>query len=359
MRDKGIDSIRVLLTFLVVTHHIAIVYGGSGDWYWKEATTTQVSLVAFNAINQSYFMGFFFLLSGYFARASIDNKGVKRFLQDRFIRLGIPLVACYFFLSPLTIAMANPTPNVPLFTQTFLEMKAHQFEPGPLWFVMALLIFSLIMAGVFIASQNRLGTLGTIPGKPQLATVLIAIGLAAFCVRLVIPVGETVIWLQLGYFPMYILLFAIGVLAFPNRLLANISFNTAIFWFSVSLLAICTLPLVITHPPGIGPFEGGANLNALTYALWEPLVACGVILGLLYFFNCRPNGLNFIISKLAPLAYCMFIIHPPVLVFTSLALFNWQQTMGLKFLVTSCFSLSLCLALSYCILRLPLARRIL
>tara|TARA_B110000483_G_C18151807_1_gene525759 strand:- start:486 stop:839 length:354 start_codon:yes stop_codon:yes gene_type:complete len=75
---------------------VAIVYGGSGDWYWREAPdASSIPLVFFNALNQSFFMGFFFLLAGYFTPQSLEKKGLGPFLTDRLKRLGIPLLS-YF-----------------------------------------------------------------------------------------------------------------------------------------------------------------------------------------------------------------------------------------------------------------------
>ena len=49
----------------------------------------QVFIVAFTAINQSYFMCLFFFISAYFIPSSVDKRGPTVFLKDRFKRLGI------------------------------------------------------------------------------------------------------------------------------------------------------------------------------------------------------------------------------------------------------------------------------
>src|SRR5262249_28734852 len=98
VRNRSIDHLRVLLTALVILHHTAIAYGGSGGWYWREEPNgSKPLLVLFNATNQSYFMGFFFLLAGYYTPGPFDRKGAGRFLADRFLRLGLPLLG-YFFI---------------------------------------------------------------------------------------------------------------------------------------------------------------------------------------------------------------------------------------------------------------------
>lgn len=52
-RQAMLDHVRVVLTALVIFHHAAIVYGGSGEWYRREeANSSNQILVGFNAINR-------------------------------------------------------------------------------------------------------------------------------------------------------------------------------------------------------------------------------------------------------------------------------------------------------------------
>jgi peptidoglycan/LPS O-acetylase OafA/YrhL len=64
-----IDHLKVVLTVLVVMHHAFITYGAPGGWYYAQKTTLTGALVpmtAFVAVNQAFFMGFFFFLSALF-----------------------------------------------------------------------------------------------------------------------------------------------------------------------------------------------------------------------------------------------------------------------------------------------------
>jgi|GEM_PF-2420795 len=63
-----IDNIKVLLTILVVLHHTFIAYSSSNGWYYNEETSylgVRILATAFVSINQSFFMGYFFLLAAY------------------------------------------------------------------------------------------------------------------------------------------------------------------------------------------------------------------------------------------------------------------------------------------------------
>ena len=64
-----IANLRVLLTILVILHHTCITYGATGGWYYYDKTSDETAtmfMTLFVAVNQSFFMGFFFFLSALF-----------------------------------------------------------------------------------------------------------------------------------------------------------------------------------------------------------------------------------------------------------------------------------------------------
>ncbi|HQC99896.1 MAG TPA: hypothetical protein PK306_29725, partial [Aquabacterium sp.] len=70
-RLAGFDRLRTVLTVLVIAHHTAITYGGSGGWFYREVrdggAPLSLAFTLFCSINQAFFMGLFFLLAGYFS----------------------------------------------------------------------------------------------------------------------------------------------------------------------------------------------------------------------------------------------------------------------------------------------------
>src|SRR5580693_4824172 len=110
-RDLYIDRLRSVMTALVIFHHTAITYGGPGSWFWTELKPSGAPssrlLALFVSTNQAYFMGFFFLLAGYYTPASLENKGYARFILDRLLRLGLPLLAFGLLLGPATAGIVN------------------------------------------------------------------------------------------------------------------------------------------------------------------------------------------------------------------------------------------------------------
>jgi glucans biosynthesis protein C len=358
-RNAGVDRIRVLLTALVIFHHTAITYGGSGGWYWREQpNASSMVLLMLNAVDQAYFMGFFFLLAGYYTPSAYERKGPATFWKDRLLRLGVPLLIYFFVLSPLTIALANTSKGSAFWSGWWRMTRQHEFGPGPLWFAEALLLFA---AGHTLWRAWRPGAAAprTLPRFGALAATAIGLGAASFLVRLLVPVGHEVLWLQLGYFPCYIYLFAAGCAASHGRLLEHITWSQARPWLIVSAVALITMPLVLFVPLGQGAFEGGWTSHAAFYAWWDPFVACGIILGLLALARttwARPSAA---VTWLAGSAYAAYIIHPPIVVGFSLLAAHWSAPPLLKFAVVGTIAGAASFAIGGLLRAMPGARKVL
>ena len=365
-RNGGIDALRAAVTLLVVLHHTAITYGAPGGWYYKEILPSRslgsLLLTLFAAANQAWFMGLFFLLAGYFTPSALGRHGTVGFVRERLVRLGIPLVFYFLVLHPITVALAL-TANELSFVRVFGWLWSNgKFEPGPLWFVEALLIFTavwLLWPGV---RKPETTAKVAFPSDTVLLAAALVTGAGAFLLRLVWPVGVNVGFLQLGYFASYIVLFAAGCAAASQKWLERIPEDSERRWLRIAWLAFPVLPivaLVASRVPLLhGPAEGGFNVQALIYAFWEPFVAWGFILGLLVFFQRRFAQLVGVWPALARRAFLIYIIHPPVVVGVALVWRDVAAPALVKFLVTGLLACALCYVIAGRILRIPGVARI-
>ena len=366
-RNGGIDALRAAVTLLVVFHHTAITYGAIGGWYYREIDPSTKSLggivlILFCTINQAWFMGLFFLLAGYYTPASYDRHGPAGFARERLLRLGIPLLVYFFLLHPLTVALAQ-TAKGRSFIGAFDYLWMHgKFEPGPLWFAEALLIFASLWMLWRAMVKPQKTSAPPFPSNTALLVAALATGAAAFLLRLIWPVGVNVAFLQLGYFASYIVLFFAGCAAAAGRRLEQIPDDQKRIWLRVAWVALPMRPILAALGPHVswltGRGEGGWNAQALAYAFWEPFVAWGFILGLLALFQRRFAVLTGIWPSLARRAYLIYIIHPPILVGTALA---WRGIVApalVKFVVTGSVACALCYLAAGLILRIPKAERI-
>jgi len=362
-RAQGIDALRAAVTALVVFHHAALTYGAIGGWYYRELppspTVPSLLLVLFCTTNQAWFMGLFFLLAGYYTPAAYERRGATAFLRGRLVRLGAPLVVYAPLLHPLTVALAQ-TAQGRSFSGALAWLYVHaRFEPGPLWFAEALLIFTAAYAAW---RSLRRPTKSAFPSDGALLGAALSTGAAAFVLRLVWPVGVNVGFLQLGYFASYIVLFAAGCVAAPGRWLENIAEPIKRRWLRIAWLAFPLFPAVAIVGGHIswlgGRAEGGMNVQALVYAFWEPFVAWGFILGLLALFEKRFAAPGRLGRKIARRAYLVYIIHPPILVAVALAWRSVEAPALLKFVVTGSVACVACYLVAGLLLRTRIVARV-
>jgi len=359
-----VDNLRVFLTVLVILHHVAITYGTGGLWYFvdmdQKQTLTSVILATFICINQSFFMGLFFFLSGYFTPTSYDRKGPMPFIRGRFIRLGIPIIFYIFFLSPIIQFMILESKTFTFWQ--FYKTKILSFENidiGPLWFVEALLIFNFIYFSVrIIGKEPSTNKQKSFPKGTTLFITAFSLGIIVFLLRMVFPVGKTLLGLQLGFFPSYILLFIAGIMANRQNWLTDIPIKIVRTWLRVLFFISPILPLGLILVPG-GKLEGGLNLLALIYAVWEPFIGISISIALLAGFHKYMNHTNLFTKKLSSAAYTVYIIHPIIIVGYSLILYSVSLHPLLKFGIVGIIGTITCFVVATAICKIPYAKRVL
>jgi peptidoglycan/LPS O-acetylase OafA/YrhL len=370
-RDLYIDRLRTAMIALVIVFHAAITYGGSGGWFYHEvessARPSSLLLTFFVATNQAYFMGFFFLLAGYFTPASLERKGYARFIGDRFLRLGLPLLAFGLILGPLTAAMVNYARGDGFWSCIVWLWRHKEFINGPLWFTQALLIFSLVYCawravfGAKLTQAER--TPSPVPAYRWWLASAIGVGLAALAIRQFIPAGQNVFGLQLGYFSSYIFLFVVGIAAWRNDWLRQLEWKNAQPWIWTLVIAWPCLPICIAAAlkligPGKVNFSGGLSWPAILYAMWEPFVAWGLIVLWMLVFRERMDQPSALWAWLNRRAYAVYIIHPVVLVGISLMLRGWVAPALIKWGVVGPLACIGCWLAADPLVRLPGVRRV-
>lgn len=364
-----INNLRILLIIMIVLLHIAITYGATGSWYYYEHTGDLVSgvlLTMFTAVTQSFALGFFFMISGYFTPGSYSRKGPRRFLKDRLLRLGVPFLVYYFMISPLMTYLLY----VKFMGKTIPVQD--MFGSGPLWFVEALLIFSFVYHLFRKASKSSVKELtgkelaGEELAAPQGST-LIKYALLLSCVNFIVrawcPVGEGFSNLQFGYFPGYIGLFTVGVIAYRNHWFETFSESVGLKWLKISGAGIVLFPVIMVlggADKDATPFLGGLHWQSMVYSSWEAFVGTGLVAGLFVIFRKRYNHQGWLSKVLADNAYTVYIIHAPVVVFFSYAIRNIHLYPLLKFALAAVAEISLCFLISHFLIRrIPYSEKVL
>ncbi|MET9340112.1 acyltransferase family protein [Nonomuraea sp. NPDC003804] len=346
-----VDNLRVVLTVLVILHHVALTYGNIPAWYHFEQAhdPSGWALDILVMFDQAFFMGFFFLISGFFTPGSYDRKGGGAFMRDRLLRLGIPLIVFLLLLRPLAMVGVYQDFDMP-----YWMFYIGSWDPGPMWFVEVLLVFAAVYAAV--RRYGRIPRSGPeqAPGAAAIVACTVALAVVTFAWRLVVPVGLYVPVLGLptpSHLPQYAGMFTLGVLAHRRGWFATLSRRAGRLGFAAAGLGTTVLlPL---------RFMSGGAVADLAQAAWEAVFAAGVVIGLLVLFRERFNAQRARGRFLSEQAYTVYIIHPVVLVGLAYA-FSWLQAAAIvKFAVVSVLALPLCWALAFLVRALPGARRIL
>ena len=334
-RLSYIDNIRIVLTALVILVHVAVTYGAVGDWTYTDPrpsdTLTEVLLTLFVIDCQSFFMGLFFFLAGFFTPGSYDRKGTLHFWKDRLLRIGLPMVLYIFFLSRVPNYI-NAYGNNGL-TLSFWEYSKRTFisqaDQGPAWFLFVLLVFALGYAVICILGDKFMPgiskrlqqlptpkTLSFLGFGLLLSVIMFAIG-QLFAVDSMIPVLGIFNFL-LAFFPSYILLYILGVLAYRNQWLEKLPRELLKFWRVFSIALIIALPVFLISSGameyGLDPYLQGMNWRCAVTCLWFGM-AC-VSFSLTIVLSAREKTTHPINLPLfnGPNTFGAYWIHPLVIV---------------------------------------------
>lgn len=377
LRLLYIDNLRILLITLVILLHLAVIYGGPGDFYYQEMSTGDAGLLAgfvfglFNMTVMGFTMGFFFLVSGYFTPGSYDRKSGKRFLTDRLLRLGIPFIFYVIIIDPIIdyTILRVATGSVVSFPQ-FLGSYIDNYKgigSGPMWFVSALLIFNIFYLfwrklnkffGCTFHSKDRA------PRNASIALFAIIMGIVTFIVRIWLPVGWEWIALnfQIPFFTQYISMYIMGLIAYHGHWFERLTSAQGIFWLVHTMILIILCPVILFLGGAAEDYEvfmGGASWQSLFYSVWEQFICVGMVAGLSVLFRWALNHQGTLMKALSASAYTVYIIHPAVIVFLALALKGISIYPLLKFALVAPLAVGLCFILATGIRKLPLAREIL
>jgi surface polysaccharide O-acyltransferase-like enzyme len=359
-----IDNLKVVLTVLVVLHHAFITYGAPGGWYYSEKTTHVAALVPmtlFVAINQSFFMGFFFFISAYFTESSYHKKGPVRFIADRLKRLGIPLIFYSFILSPvLSFLVYRFAQGHNITYWQYLGGFHPWIDFGVLWFVAALLLFNLLYVGIMLLFKGKPFSLGQVPGPFIIILFALTLALGSYLVRCEFPVGWVLspVGFQLGHFVQYVALFTLGIVASGGQWLGKVSYKMSKEFAVMVLIMIAVVFPVIyyvkiaTNSP-VETFNGHGHWQSLMYACWEQFTGIFIITALLGITKQKWNGQSAFLKQLSRAAFGVYIFHPLVLISLSVLLKPWGADPAVKLLFVAPLTVIGSFLLARLLLKIP------
>jgi hypothetical protein len=192
VRLVWVDNLKVAVIAGVVVVHAAMAYLIDADWYYMERTSSELwgALVGLPGLLGGVFvLGPLFLLGGVFAAASLARKGPGRFTSGRLLRLGVPLVLYVIVVNPLANYLGDLAQGMQPRLWPYLAPGSEDHDAGPLWFVAALLTFSLAYAA-WRWWRPTVGARGAAMQPRQLLLAAAVIAVGSLVVRLRWPFGS-------------------------------------------------------------------------------------------------------------------------------------------------------------------------
>lgn len=340
IRSIYLDNLKLFLSVLVVAYHFAHGYVGYIDWTYKEGSYSD-SLYNFILVDKSFFMGLFFLISGYFISISIRNSSTKEFIWKKIKRLILPIFALLLIVMPIAIYLVSYFINnkkidfLSFYINTYLREGKLTYGPG--WFIINLFMFSiayLIYTKIFKDSLSvKIGKLNI----KKILVIILALSLSAFVIRIYYPIDTWITLLFIGIEPahefQYLILFIVGIIAYRNNWFSNENEKAGKVSVIFSIILIIVFCIKAYFPDEIG------ILINKWYSVYESILCVSLCIGLIYLFKKYFNRTNNFITVLSKDAYSVYLIHVLFVIIFQVMFHYININLYIKFLIGSILSI--------------------
>jgi surface polysaccharide O-acyltransferase-like enzyme len=356
-RELWVDNLRVLVVAGVIVVHTATGYiTGIADWYYDELTTSAVwsTLLAFPAVAGGVFgLGPLFLLAGWFSPRSLAHRGPGGFARSRLLRLGLPLVAFMLLVQPLADYVGSRPDEV----RTSFPDALRATELSVMWFVAALLVFSLVYAAL-----RRIRPAPQVRRPPRLGRLLVTaaltIGVSSFVVWQVWPWNADVLFAaRLGEWPQGAVLFALGVHAGEAGWLEDLppALVRRLGWVAVmgTVATVTLFGVLEARDEAAAVLDEAAGWPTMLFALLDGVVAVSLTLWFVAWVRRRWPTHGPLLGKAARASYATYLIHPVVLTGVMVLLASAPLAPEVKFVLVSAIGVAACYLVGYALTRVP------
>lgn len=358
--DKAMAFAIVLLVF----NHAALAYIPGVYWDYKSITQS-LYLIPFMVVNNSFLMGLFFVISSFKIQKSLSN-GIENFINQRLLKLGIPILFGFFIMIPLQqyfsfVYMRNGESMS--FFQYYLEMY-FGFGQRPegarillwpeanfahLWLLQYLIVFSLGYVAFLLVFKNFEKKsnyfFDNVPDLRHFSGLIILVTIFGGLVRLFYPLNT---WISvLGFLqvepariPFFISIFVFSILFTKNSWLESISEFSGEILFKTGILLVLFFFF-------LGIFVQVNNdilTNFLPY--FESVMGMCLVIGIVLFLRNWDTKNSKAVDILSKNALPVFVIHVPILIFYQFFLDNLPIGLFLRFLLAGVLTIVTSLLIS-------------
>lgn len=353
-RQGWADNLRVLVIAAVVVFHTGTAYLGGTSWYFMQRTTSRAwSAALFPAEVVAVFaLGPLFLLAGWFSARSLSRRGPGAFARTRLLRLGAPLIAFTFVINELASYVAHlgkhPGPSLARFLSS-------GYGVGPMWFVAALLTFSLAYALLRRLRPAPVAYRWS-PARAMAAAAVLA-AVTAFVTWQWWPLdsSSTFLDLRFGEWPQGAAMFALGAWAGEAGSLADLTAPARrLGWTALGAVAVLAGLLGYEQARGnLGSALHGSGWPTLLMTVLYGIISVAFTVWFTGLIRARWTGDGPIRARAGRASFAAYFLHPLPLTAIMVLFASLALAPELKFLVVSVAAVPACFAAGYAVTRLP------
>lgn len=348
-RKHYIDNLRWFVILLLFPFHTAEIWSSFSSFYIWESPSHVLS--GFIMFVNPWFMPLLFVISGMSAKYVLDRYGVVVYIKKRLVKLLLPFSIALVTILPFMTYMAEVFHHdymggyfkqyVLFFTkETDLTGFNGGFTPGHLWFIVYLLIISLIGLPIIQLVELYFSHITRLKWSMTRITLLALPLLASYYVI-------NISFKSVGH---SLLLFLIGYFVLTRDELVELLQSYRWRLLSVSLFLDCVLVYLLisnNYQPNF--------IIELLYVLvgWFGVLAA-IALGKTY-FDYSNKVTKFIKSK----AYVLYFMHLPYIVLVAYYVVQLEIRLFIKYLLILLisFGLSILSAVGYNIVKKQVIKR--
>jgi glucan biosynthesis protein C len=339
-RRYYIDWLRLMAVFLLFCFHAACVFHPWSDNYIKNDQLSPLIAYIFVWTLGHWHMSLFFILAGASTYFALKKRSGVEYIKERVKRLFIPLLfGTLVIIPPLSyLGLLNHSDYSYSFIAWFPNFFHLQtadlsgfflggFTTGHLWFILHLLVYSLVALPLFLYFNRASGRRWTerIAGilmKPAVLFLLFPVPLALI---------SKFPWVLGGNPLFYITFFILGFILMSNQRLMD-----KIDRYRLILLILGVVPLVgliTTSATNSWPANVPEWADIMMDAYRNGFVPWFFILALLAYGRRLLNFTNRFLRYFAEGAYPIYILHQTILMAIAFFIVQWSLGVAAKYAI--------------------------
>lgn len=339
-RQYDLDWIKVLAMFAVFLYHCSMFFNPF-DWHIKNNVINHSYIEFYSLLVGNWIMPLFFVISGIGTSYALKKRNAQRFVKERLLRLGIPLLLGVFVLSPPQVYIERITNNQ--FEGSFFQFFPHYFdglylEVGGtgnfaffghhLWYLLELLLFSIITLPFFLKGRKIAGssTFGTF----HYLVMPIPLIAAALTVNNVVNLAS---WGIIFYFILYIY----GYYFFSKESLREFVRTVGVL---AGYLSAFSTAGYIFWAMYIG-FPMHVSMTWAIFMIIRVILVWNVLFFILYLGDKYLNVNNRALKYTSEASMPFYVLHQPIIIMLGFFIYNlkWAVPVKLVLLVPAAFTI--------------------